>query len=367
LRVATQKHTWTYKVFALLVLLAFVLFLIINYLIWTLFTKDLVMAQSQARDLVRLSYLVKIAQERKTWVDLPNRHVERGEFKGGRVDMVTVGDSFSVGAGGGRNNYYQDYIATINDFVVLNIPPVTDKKRIGLLTPVNTLALLYNSGWLDRIKPRYVLLESAERYIPERFINEFGFDDNMPLDRLMSLFAERDAVKPDTKGEDHTFINTGNVKFIYFNMKDLFPVKRINNKIYKMTLKRDVFSGTYGDRLYYSFEENSYRHYFTKDSIRKVNDNLNLIAEKLADKNIKLVFMPIVDRSNLYHEFAKAPPKPSIFFEELRPLPKQYQLIDTKDILLQEVRRGEKDIFYIDDTHWSWKAPEKIFSSIRFK
>ena len=352
--------------FALLVALSCILFLAINFLIWTFFTKNLVMAEDQTRDLVRLSYLVKIAQERRTWIDLPKRHIELGAFKGGRVDMVTVGDSFSVGAGGGKNNYYQDYIATFNDFVVLNIPPFADKNRVGLLTPVNTLAVLYNSGWLDRIKPRYVLLESAERYIPERFINDFDFDDSMPLDKLASLFAERDVIKSDTKREDHVFINTGNVKFIYNNVKDLFPVKQINNKIFKMDLKKYVFSGKYGNRLYYSFEENRYRHYFTKESIRKVNDNLNFIAEKLAEKNIKLVYMPIVDRSNLYHEFAVAPRKPSVFFEELRPLPKKYKLIDTKDILLREVRRGEKDIYFIDDTHWSWKAPEKIFSTIRF-
>jgi hypothetical protein len=362
-----QNDKWTYKGFVLLVVLSFALFLVVNYLIWTFFTKGLVMAEEQTRDLVRLSYLVKIAQERRTWSDLPKRHIEIGSFKGGRVDMVTVGDSFSVGAGGGKNNYYQDYIATFNDFVVLNIPPFSDKNRVGLLTPVNTLAILYNSGYLDRIKPRYVLLESAERYIPERFINNFDFKENMPLDKLITFISTRDLVKSDNKRDDHSFINTGNMKFIYNNIKDLFPVKRINNKIYKMVLKHDVFSGNYGDRLYYSFEENSYRHYFTKDSICKVNDNLNFIAGKLAEKNIKLVFMPIVDRSNLYYEFAVAPRKPSIFFEELRPLPKKYQLIDTKEILIQEVRRGEKDIYYIDDTHWSWKAPEKIFNSIRFK
>lgn len=361
-----QTHTWTYKMFALLMALSFLLFLAINFLIWTFFTKNLVMADDQTRDLVRLSYLVKIAQERTTWIDLPRKHVEIGAFKGGNVDMVTVGDSFSVGAGGGKNNYYQDYIATFNNFVVVNIPPFSDKNRVGLLTPVNTLATIYNSGWLDKIKPRYVLLESAERYIPERFINGFDFDDTMPIDKLRSLFAERGVVKPDTLREDHTFINTGNVKFIYNNIKDLFPVRKINNKIYKMDLKKYVFSGSYGNRLYYSFEENSYRHYFTKDTVRIVNDNLNFIATRLAEKNIKLIFMPIVDRSNLYDDSAVHPRKSSIFFEELRPLPKKYQLVDTKDILLQEVRRGEKDIFLIDDTHWNWKAPEKIFSTIRF-
>jgi hypothetical protein len=358
--------SWSYKRFASLVLLSFVLFLTINYLVWTLFTKDLILAETQARDLVRLSYLVKIAQERKTWIDLPKRHVEIGEFKGGKVDMVTVGDSYSVGAGGGKNNYYQDYIATLNDFTVVNIEPFSDKKRIGLLTPVNTLAVLYNSGYLDKLKPAYVLLESAERYIPERFLNGFQFDDTMSLDKLNSRFTARDTAKPENNNEETVFINTGNLKFLYYNLKDFFPVRKINSKIYKMVLKSDVFSGRYGKRLYYSFEEQSYKHYITKDSVRKINDNLNLIADKLAEKNIKLVFMPVVDRSNLYDDVAVSPRKSNIFFEELRSLPKKYQLIDTKELLLQEVHKGEKDIFFIDDTHWSWKAPEKIFGATRF-
>ena len=28
--------------------------------------------------------------------------------------------------------------------------------------------------------------------------------------------------------------------------------------------------------------------------------------------------------------------------------------------------KDKKDIFFIDDTHWSWKASEKIFGTMRF-
>jgi len=77
--------------------------------------------------------------------------------------------------------------------------------------------------------------------------------------------------------------------------------------------------------------------------------------------------MPSVDKYNLYSRFIVDNPYPdSRFFEELRKLPKRYVFIDTKKLLLGELERGEKDLFYPDDTHWSWKAPKRIFSEIRF-
>jgi hypothetical protein len=40
--------------------------------------------------------------------------------------------------------------------------------------------------------------------------------------------------------------------------------------------------------------------------------------------------------------------------------------IDTKTLLREELERGEKDIFYADDTHSSWKASVKIVDNIEF-
>ena len=45
-------------------------------------------------------------------------------------------------------------------------------------------------------------------------------------------------------------------------------------------------------------------------------------------------------------------------------LPKDYVFINTKKILLDELERGEKDVFFKDDTHWSWKASKAIFEKV---
>jgi hypothetical protein len=98
-----------------------------------------------------------------------------------------------------------------------------------------------------------------------------------------------------------------------------------------------------------------------------LNDNLNRLADRLAPKGIQLVFMPVVDKYDLYYEHILDNLYPrNQFFNLLRPLPKRYRFIDTKAILADGVRMGDKDIFYVDDTHWTWKASSKIFGTERF-
>jgi hypothetical protein len=87
----------------------------------------------------------------------------------------------------------------------------------------------------------------------------------------------------------------------------------------------------------------------------------------LRQKGITLIFMPVVDKLNLYRPIMKNDIYPrSIFFEELRTLPKEYILVDTKAILSKAIEEGELDLFHQDDTHWTWKASQRIFSSVRF-
>jgi hypothetical protein len=51
----------------------------------------------------------------------------------------------------------------------------------------------------------------------------------------------------------------------------------------------------------------------------------------------------------------------------LREQKRDYVLIDTKKILSKKVDSDELDIYYVDDSHWSYKASDEIFSKIRFK
>lgn len=83
---------------------------------------------------------------------------------------------------------------------------------------------------------------------------------------------------------------------------------------------------------------------------------------------IKLYFMPMVDKYDLYydHILDKKYGK-SNFFELLRGESKQYIFIDTKKILSELIKSGAKDVYFSDDTHMSTMALKEIIDNMEFR
>lgn len=80
--------------------------------------------------------------------------------------------------------------------------------------------------------------------------------------------------------------------------------------------------------------------------------------------------MPAVDKYNLYRDnmLNKEKYPKSDFFEYLEGLKKDYIFIDTKKIFIDELNsKNIIDLYYSDDTHWSYKARELIVDKIEFK
>ena len=99
----------------------------------------------------------------------------------------------------------------------------------------------------------------------------------------------------------------------------------------------------------------------------KINSNLNQLALLLQQRGIKLYFMPVVDKYELYADYILGNRYGrSDFFEQMRTQNKKYSFIDTKYLLGDLLRNGVKDVYYVDDTHWSWKASNAIFTSVKF-
>ena len=78
--------------------------------------------------------------------------------------------------------------------------------------------------------------------------------------------------------------------------------------------------------------------------------------------------MPSVDKYNLYSKYIQNNQyQQSRFFEILRPLKKEYNFIDTKMILTRMLDNNITDVYYSDDTHWSYKASKEIFNRVKLK
>lgn len=324
-----------------------------------MFTETILTPGERNGDYARVGYIVGSSYAVKPPYHLPRKHLENYESEGQPVDVLTLGDSFSNSCGGKKDQYYQDWIATLHHLHVLNVQKLPQKSYL------ETLFALLKSGYLDRVRPKWILIQVLERHAMEHLSKPPDMNQDMPLDEILEIYRElsyRNA--PPKIG----FLNIGNFKFLIYRF--LYKVKdnAFLSKVYKRKLTQPFFSVKNADELIFAYEDFAHLSRENELSLGKINDNLNGLADQLKTKGIELYFMPVVDKYNLYSDYLIDNPYPrSAFFETLRTLDKRYAWIDTKQILLKEVGKGEKDIFYADDSHWSWKAPKKIFETIRFR
>jgi len=373
----------TYKKLTCGFLIALAAFVALNFVIWKCCTERLLTdSDGSGGDLARTSYLVGAKLPRLATVDLPSRHLECKDYQGQKIDVLTIGDSFSNGGGGGRNAYYQDYIASLYNLSVLNMG-VLDPQQGALAT----LSLLLNSGYLDNLAPKFVLIQSVERMAVERFGRQHDYSQYLDIQNITQRYGihvkESAASQPSKEASNDSakekyinvptalptvkFINTGNLKYLYYSILYKF-MDSPTQKVLVKRLSKSFFSSKLDDRLLFWHDDIRNLSRQTPDTIALMNDNFNRMADLLAIKGIKLYFMPTVDKYDLYREFlVNNPYPPNPFFEKLRILPKRYYFIDTKAILAEGLRQGEKDLYYPDDTHWSWKASERIFKQVRFE
>lgn len=355
---AIQSRSYVYF-FSIFVLILF----LYHIIVYSFFTSKVIAAgdSGYVGDLVRLSYQMDFIELKKTENTLPKQHLEGAEYHGQKIDVLTIGDSFSNGGASGKNAYYQDYIASQNNYNVLNI------KRLPFAGKgvAPTFLALYNSGVIDQIKPRIVLLSIGSRDLVPRFGTALDWEykaDAQAIDKEIKAMEPRDLISHQLK--DVSIVNTANFKLPYYTL--MYKFMPCYKQVCKFPLKESLFTVGDKDILVYGKSLNGL-YTSTPENVKNANANLNRIAKMLKEKGIEMYFMPAVTKYDLYSEFIdhSAALKDPLF-DLLEPLQKEYTLINTKKILLPLLQKGEKDIFYADDTHWSYKASEAIFTEIKF-
>jgi len=343
------------KLFIKLFYTVIAVFIILNAIIWFTWTKGITSPKSAGGDLLRIGYIYGFVAPRTQAGAFSRHHLEIRDYTQQPVDMITLGDSFSIGS-------YQDHLASSLDISILNIPT----QKGSSFYPVPMLARLINSGYLDRVKPKYLLLQTAEREAVGRLADRFSLTDSATIEELEKEF-NRHGINPEPLDPDRSlhFINNGNWKFIANNIQYRFRDKAYKSEVVISQLRQPLFSTKRGDMLIFHRQDITAVRKAGPESIAAMNDNLNQLADVLSKKGINLVFMPAPDKLTMYEPYLKKRSYPkSIFFEELRKLPKRYTFIDTKQILSRELAAGVLDLYHQDDTHWSWKAPEAIAKNL---
>lgn len=333
-----------------------------NLFIWKIYVENLLNPRKNrvVGDLARVGYIPDVAIWKAELVDLPRTHIEGRDFKGENVDLMTIGDSCSNGGGGGKNPYYQDYIASKNNVTVLNISPYKDENML------NTLVILCNSGWFDKYRVKNILIESIERGCITQFSEKIDFNK---YDSLQNVENYLEHYKWKNTPPDLNFINTGNFKFVLFNLFFNRPEKLKNGTvtpsgIVLRVLSEDLFSGIEGNKFLCYIMDIQHISLCNEQSIAKLNYNLNVMAAMLRTKGIKLYFMPLVDKYDLYADYIIDNQYPkSHFFEMLTKVKKEYRCIDTKGLLSELLKDNQKDVFWQDDSHCTFAAWKKIFDN----
>lgn len=145
--------------------------------------------------------------------------------------MITIGDSFSNGGGKGYNRFYQDYIASINNLEVLNLT-----NPIEGMDFISTIVTLLNNGFIEHSHARYVLVSFTETSW-KNFARHIDFDQTISMSEL----EKRPRVDHYGRLPQVPFINSGNLKFLTFNM--LYPASEhaLFGEVYKARLTRSFF------------------------------------------------------------------------------------------------------------------------------
>ena len=353
-----------FVLYAFYTLLVFVLF---NFLIWKLFTEQILTRKEgvYTGDLARMGYITDLVQPRKNETDLPRRHLEMRGYRYEPVKMITIGDSFSQGAGFGYNRFYQDHFASAFGWDVLNV-----LQHVNTRNYMETAVLLANSGFLKKSGAEYLLIESTERKVIGRHTGNVNYDITMPLDELERYYGVNE---PPKEGDYDTlppvsFINNGNIKYLAYKPLYHFSDNAYFSLAYRVKLNRELFSVGRGEEmLFYSHALREAKDH-TEPNLKQVHENLNALAKFLKEKHgVTLLFMPAPTKFDLYNAFFSSPGyRKDPFFNILRSFDdKAYRFVDTKAILEPELERGVKDLYYCDDTHWTYKACAAITKALK--
>lgn len=288
-----------------------------------------------------------------------------GNLIGKNIEIVTIGDSFSQQGSIG----YQNSLSKLTEKKIGNIK----RLKEGKMQPLETLLNLLDSGYLDKIKPEYVIFESVERYFVDG-VNKSSSSQKINLEEINKYYEEIE-VKP-IKGvieylngvknnKEEILFSMANYKYLINNIFYRVTGRSCDSVVYQKEIKMPLFS-VKEDKLYFYFQDIEYNFKASEKNINEANLRLNQLNKSLNEKGIKLIVIPAVNKYTLYQDYIKKNNySQSIFFDNLRKVKKDYIFIDTYEILLNEVKKGKKDIFYANNTHWSHLASKKVAESIK--
>jgi hypothetical protein len=228
-------------------------------------------------------------------------------------DIVFIGDSYS-------KLIYPDLVSSI-----------TQKKSAKFFTdniesPEETFVTLCNSG----VKmPKVVVVESGERGVVPRLC-DLSFSSTVAPQVSLSR-------TPPKQTDFSTYY-----KNLIFN----------NHAVLSIPLRDSLFTCPGKENQLYFYQDDL--RFPDEEQIQTATEKLDSLFMFARERNICFFYVVAADKYDVYQEFAvnnEYPPKDLL--DHFSAYEENPFYVNTKHVLLENVREGVKDVYYADDTHWS--------------
>ncbi|OWP79342.1 alginate O-acetyltransferase AlgX-related protein [Flavobacterium oreochromis] len=284
-------------------------------------------------------------------IDLSKKH---------QYDFLAIGDSFTE-----QGAYsHQDFLAEYTGKKVLQL------DRFYHDNPLETVKRLAKGDFFEKIKCKYIILQSVERYITERgyFLADQN-KNNINISSLDSINAKREKDKVNEKLNLEykiNFFSKDVIRLPLYNFLYLFSDNAYISKTYHVKTNKSLFSTNNNFCLFYKDDLDFRKKRCDRSAIEQTNKYLNNLSKILNSKNIKLITLISPDKYDIYYPYFQNKDKypAPIFFNIFNSLPKNYIYLDSKSILKEEINK-EKDVYLFDDTHWGALAAKSIALNIK--
>lgn len=261
------------------------------------------------------------------------------------VEILTIGDSFSQGYESG----YQNFLGHHLDKTISNI-------RIDGISSTNVAATLIEKKMIPNCK--VLIIESVERYLLNNLNEETSIAENITQQKIIS--GSLGVGQAEHKEKIWGFAD-------FYKLTSYYKTKFFSSSKYKkLTLSVPLFTAgkySYSLYIYNNKEHNDGDLLFadiTEQKIQKAKDKLAELHRLGAKHNIQIIYLVAADKYDMYYDYIKDNPYPiNPTFSYFSDFDTSF-FVNSKKILLPYIKNGVKDIYRVNDTHWSPKAAKIV-------
>ena len=235
--------------------------------------------------------------------------------------VLTIGDSYS----GMGNIGYQNYLALHN----LNV--VNLVRKHAQENPLMIVSAMLNDNMLDSTVCKTVIVQTSDRNCVGRLQEIYDDVHYSSIELYQSEKGKRQ-----------------------ISVLNLFSFIRLqlgyDSPVFKYQLTKDCFSHKWGN-MAYCYNEDLWFQYGNQQEVEIAKENLKLFNDKFAQKGIKLILLICADKYDVYRPFMADNTLPvdtmTDDFEDISGV----CVIHTKKMFQEMVRNGEKDVYFMNDSH----------------